>query len=75
MRRKFDGNATTSPSIAKLYRAYKIYIIECITKKREILSLKEFYFGMRIHKNIPKSMTYEEYLSDMNKKEFNAQVP
>lgn len=52
----------TSPSISRLFKAYKSYIIEQVLSDEPIVDLEKFYWAMKRAKAIPTSRIYEKYL-------------
>ena len=62
------NTAMTSPALARLYRAYKWYVVEAISETEPILSVEEFYFKQLRNREIKKSRIFEKYLCDLTKK-------
>ena len=69
MPRNYKKPSLNSPSILKLYRTYKSYVVESIQNREHILTLEQYYYKQREQKDISKSMTFEYYLKDMRLKE------
>lgn len=60
--------AITSPSIARLFKLYKQYMLLCISNTEPILSLEEFYFIQLKTKEINRSRIFEAYLKEKLKR-------
>ena len=71
MRRKYSKASFTSKSLARLFREYRSYLFNSVLDKEEMLPLDLFYKKMRVNKILPRSFTYEEYLTNLSKKDKN----
>ena len=61
--------AITSPSIVKLHRAYKAYIVDSIIHTEPIIPLEKFYQLKVREKEISRSRNYEKYLLLLSQKQ------
>lgn len=52
----------SSPSISRLFKHYKSYILNSVHDTKPIMTLEKFYWAMKKAKEIPTSRIYEKYL-------------
>lgn len=59
------SSATTAPSVARLMKSYKHYMIDCMNNRIPIMSIYDFYNHQVRCKEISKSRVYERYLREL----------